>query len=482
VPSLAEGTEFAGCRIDGVLAHGGMGVVYRATQVSLGRPVALKVLPPDRAGDPEFRARFQREWRMAAAIDHANVIPVYAAGEEDERLYLVMKLVRGTDLQQVLRSRGPLEPRDAAKVVSEVAAALDAAHEHGLVHRDVKPGNVLLEHTGRVYLSDFGLTRLEGGGGDLTETGRWIGTVDYASPEQLEGGRTDARSDVYALGCVLFAALTGRAPFSRPTVPGVMAAHLDEPPPRPSEHGAPEAFDRVIARALAKAPADRYPSAGDLGRAALAAARGQPVTDAERSVARGEAAPHDAPTRVIPQQRGQAPASQTRVAPRPPGPTHRAGVRGWVAALIAFVVFAAAGIGVGLALNAFGDGGESPTGPVSADEVRDVVGRFGRAYEREDSAALGRTLTGDVERVFPGDRQEGRTAVVGAYEAQFASSAIQRYDLSIDDAVAGDVGRATGSYRVERRGEPAFGGAITFSVVREGGRPRIALIAARPSS
>jgi serine/threonine-protein kinase len=289
VPSLAEGTEFAGCRIDGVLARGGMGVVYRATQVSFGRTVALKVLPADRAADPEFRARFQREWRMAAAIDHPNVIPVYAAGEDEGRLYLVMRFVRGTDLQQVLRKRGALDPRDAAKVIAEVAAALDAAHGAGLVHRDVKPGNVLLEDTGRVYLTDFGLSRLEAGGGDLTETGRWMGTVDYASPEQLEARRTDARSDVYALGCVLYATLTGEPPFSRPTVPAVMTAHLDDPPPRPSERGAPRP-------STGSSPA-RWPSAPPTAtrRPATSAARCSRPPAASRSPTPSAASPAATP-------------------------------------------------------------------------------------------------------------------------------------------------------------------------------------------
>ena len=197
-----------------MLAHGGMGIVYRATQTSFGRPVALKVLPPDRANDPEFRARFQREWQMAASIEHPNVIPVYAAGEEGDQLYLVMRLVEGTDLQRLLRDRGPLAPGDAAAIVAKVGSALDALHAAGLVHRDVKPGNVLLEDTGRVFLSDFGLSRLEASAGELTETGRWMGTVDYAAPEQLEGRRVDARADVYSLACVLYASLTGRPPFA----------------------------------------------------------------------------------------------------------------------------------------------------------------------------------------------------------------------------------------------------------------------------
>ena len=209
VAELEPGDEFAGCRIEAVAGRGGMGVVYRATELSLGRPVALKLLTPDRARDQEFRERFQRESRMAAAIDHPNVIPVYAAGEYDGFLYLVMRYVGGTDLHKLLREEGALEAGRAAQLVAQVAAALDAAHAAGLVHRDVKPANVLLadEHA---YLSDFGLTRLAGSDTQLTESGRWIGTVEYCSPEQLRGERTDARADVYSLGCVLFAALTGR--------------------------------------------------------------------------------------------------------------------------------------------------------------------------------------------------------------------------------------------------------------------------------
>src|SRR5688572_4270250 len=262
VPELEPGDEFAGCRIEAVAGRGGMGVVYRATELSLGRPVALKLLTPERARDREFRERFQRESRMAASIDHPNVIPVYAAGEHDGSLYLVMRYVAGTDLHALLRGRGAVEPERAAELVAQVAAALDAAHAAGLVHRDVKPANVLLagEHA---YLSDFGLTRLAGSDTSLTESGRWIGTVEYSSPEQLRGERTDARADVYSLGCVLFAALLGRPPFANGTVPATMLAHLHDAPPRPSALGAPAEFDRVMARALAKRPDDRYPSAGD---------------------------------------------------------------------------------------------------------------------------------------------------------------------------------------------------------------------------
>src|SRR5918992_3969420 len=290
VAELEPGAEFAGCRIEAVAGRGGMGVVYRATELSLGRPVALKLLTPDRAGDSEFRERFQRESRMAAAIDHPNIIPVYAAGEHEGSLYLVMRYVGGTDLHALLRECGGLDPERAAELVAQVAAGLDAAHAAGLVHRDVKPANVLLADD-HAYLSDFGLTRLAGSDTSLTGSGQWIGTVEYCSPEQLRSDRTDARADVYSLGGVLSAAVTGGPPYACGTVPTTMLAHLHDLVPRPSDHSAPREFDRVIARALAKRPDDRYPSAGDLGRAALGAARGEPVTESERSGAVGPAAP-----------------------------------------------------------------------------------------------------------------------------------------------------------------------------------------------
>ena len=261
MPELEPGAEFAGCRIEAVAGRGGMGVVYRARELSLGRPVALKLLAPGRAQDRAFRERFQRESRMAAAIDHPNVIPVYAAGEEDGLLYLVMRYVAGTDLHKLLRDHGALAPERAAEIVAQVAAGLDAAHAAGLVHRDVKPANVLLAGD-HAYLSDFGLTRLAGSDTHLTDSGEWIGTVEYCSPEQLRGDDTDARADVYSLGCVLFAALTGGPPFTQGTVPATMLAQLNDPPPRPSRRGAPSEFDHVVAARAGEGPARPLPVGG----------------------------------------------------------------------------------------------------------------------------------------------------------------------------------------------------------------------------
>ncbi len=272
------GDWIAGCRIESVLGVGGMGVVYLAEQERLGRKVALKVVKPELAADARFRARFEQEARLTASIDHPHVIPVYQAGDEDGVLSLLMRYVEGTDLRELIALEGPLEPRRAARLVAQVASALDAAHEAGLIHRDVKPANVLVDsRQGEeyAYLSDFGLTKAVESTGEPTKSGQVIGTLDYIAPEQIEGRVGDGRTDGYALGCVLFEALTGRVPFERGSDAARMWAHMhDEPPSVQAINDELERFDVVIRRALAKAPEDRYETAGALGRAAVAAAEG----------------------------------------------------------------------------------------------------------------------------------------------------------------------------------------------------------------
>jgi tRNA A-37 threonylcarbamoyl transferase component Bud32 len=277
-PDPAVGTEVAGYRILEQAGSGGMGVVYRAEETGLGgRPVALKLLPPALAGDPDFRARFLREMRVAAAIDHPNIVPIYRAGEDRGLLYLAMRYVHASDLRRVLESEGRLEPGRVLAILDQVARALDAAHARGLVHRDVKPGNILLappvldgdpEH---VYLVDFGLARSANDDRSIGGDGSFLGTPRYAAPEQAAGRPVDARTDGYALGCVLHECLTGRPPF--PDGPGeaVLLAHLEAPPPRVTMHrpDLPPAIDQVVARALAKSPEARFPSC----RALVAAAR-----------------------------------------------------------------------------------------------------------------------------------------------------------------------------------------------------------------
>ena len=261
---MALNDDIPGYRIEAVGGRGGWSVVYRAVQLSLGRPVALKVVAAELARDEGFRARFWRECEMAASIEHPNVIPVYDAGEAAGTPYVAMRWVEGATLRELL----PVEPERAAAVVAQVADGLDAAHDRGLVHRDVKPGNVLVEEGGRAFVSDFGLAKQISPDPGLTETGRWLGTVDYAAPEQIRGQPPDERSDVYALGATLFHAVTGSVPFPRDTDADIMQAHLHEPPPA---HDSP--LDEVVRRAMAKGPGARFGSAGELGRAALEAVR-----------------------------------------------------------------------------------------------------------------------------------------------------------------------------------------------------------------
>jgi serine/threonine-protein kinase len=252
-------------------------VVYVAEQVRLGRKVALKVLTTELAWDEQFRERFVRESQIAAAIEHPNIIPIYDAGEDDGLLYIAMRFVEGPDLKEVLK-RGNLGVGRTIFLVEQMASALDAAHAHSLVHRDVKPGNILLEEaTDHAYLTDFGVAKQTTARG-LTSTGHFLGTVEYAAPEQIEGGPVDARTDVYALGCVLFECLTSSPPFAHGTEHAVLHAHLVDPPPSVSRMrpDLPHAFDGVIATALAKDPADRFGSCGELVHAARNAASGTP--------------------------------------------------------------------------------------------------------------------------------------------------------------------------------------------------------------
>jgi len=318
----ATGTEVAGYRIVERVGSGGMGVVYLAEETRLGdRPVALKLLPPASAGDPDYRARFLREMRVAAAIDHPNIVPIYRAGEDRGQLYLAMRYVHASDLRRALASEGRLEPGRALAILDQVARALDTAHARGLVHRDVKPGNILLappvldgdpEH---VYLVDFGLARDDSDDRSIGGGGWFLGTPRYAAPEQAAGRPVDGRTDGYALGCVLYECLTGRPPF--PDGPGeaVLLAHLEATPPRVTAQrpDLPPAIDQVVARAMAKAPEDRFPSC----RALITAAR-QALTQTSSPVPAPP--PGGSPTSNPQAPATPAPATPASGAPHPPGP------------------------------------------------------------------------------------------------------------------------------------------------------------------
>ena len=277
---LQAGASFAGLEVEGEVGRGGMGVIYRARDPELDRVRALKVLAAERSADDEFRERFRRESRQAAAIEHPNVIPVYRAGEEDGRLFLVMRFVDGPSLAEVLADRGRLGLDETVDLVHQVAVGLDAAHAAGLVHRDVKPANILLED-GRAFLGDFGISKLAEAGNQLTSTGQFVGTVDYVAPEQLEGEAVDRRADVYSLACVAFHVLTGEPPFARDTQLATMFAHANAPRPEAGP-GVPSKIRETLTRGMAISPDDRPASAGEFAAELERAAGTSSVATTER--------------------------------------------------------------------------------------------------------------------------------------------------------------------------------------------------------
>src|SRR5262245_12361163 len=270
------GDEFAGYRVRSVLGRGGMSVVYQAENVRLSSVIALKVLAPELAADDTFRARFLEESRIAASLNHPNVIPIYDMGSDDGLLYIAMRYVSGTDLRQMIKKRGRILPATALFLVSQAARALDAAHRKGLVHRDVKPGNLLIERGAdeadpdHVYLADFGITKHAMSRSGLTSTGQFLGTIDYVAPEQIRGTSVVGLADQYSLGCVLYECLTGRVPFEKDLDAAIIWAHVAEPPTSPTvlRPELPPQVDEVFGRVLAKRPDERYASCREFIEAA----------------------------------------------------------------------------------------------------------------------------------------------------------------------------------------------------------------------
>ncbi|MDQ4037091.1 MAG: protein kinase [Actinomycetota bacterium] len=330
---------FGPYRIDGLLGRGGMGEVYRAYDESQKRIVALKVLSPHLAGDESFRTRFRRESELAARLREPHVIPIHRYGEIEGRLFIDMRLVEGSDLATVLAKQGGLPPTRAVAIISQLAQALDAAHADRLIHRDVKPSNVLLTRRHEevtedgdqqgfddedvqdfVYLVDFGIARATEDVQGLTRTGAALGSLDYMAPERFLEGIVDRRTDVYSLACLLYECLAGRPPFPGPGLPQLMHGHLNEPPPQPSAavSGLPTAMDAVVARGMAKLPDERFARAGDLALAARRAMRSTPrsgpipaVVDPVRS----------ATTKLFTSNRGASVARpQDGLGPDPDGP------------------------------------------------------------------------------------------------------------------------------------------------------------------
>ena len=307
------GDDFGAYQLEEMIGHGGMSIVFRARHLALDRPVALKLLAPELSDDPTFQERFVRESRLAASLDHPNVIPIYEAGEENGVYYIAMRYVPGSNLKALLRRDGPLDSAQTVSVIGQIASALSAAHDRGLVHRDVKPANVLIvEGAGaddslHVYLSDFGIAKQQAS--NVTRTGMFLGTAEYASPEQIEGKDLDGRSDIYSLGCVLYECLTGNSAYEKDSEVALIYAHLLEPPPsaravRPEL--SPE-IDTVLAKAMAKKVDDRYGSAKE-----MAAAVREALTPSQ---ARAQAEPEPVQAAAAP-----PPAPETVLAPTPPTP------------------------------------------------------------------------------------------------------------------------------------------------------------------
>ncbi len=308
-PSDLIGRRLAGYRLEREIGRGGMAVVYQAEDLRLGRTVAVKLLAPELARNDLFRKRFEYESRVAASIDHPHIVPVFDAGEAEGVLFIAMRYVHGRDLRVLLDREGPLSLQQATRIAGQVASALDAAHAHDLVHRDVKPGNILVaegtdsEHPEHVYLTDFGLTKKSLSLTGLTTVGQFVGTVDYVAPEQISGKPVDGRCDVYSLACVVFECLAGSPPFRRDDELAMLWAHLHDPPPplprplpgRPDlSEAQSEALDATMARALAKTPAERFDSCLSFVAAVRAAGTGPGAPHTGRPV------PVHEPTRMVP--------------------------------------------------------------------------------------------------------------------------------------------------------------------------------------
>jgi hypothetical protein len=386
-PDRIVGTEVAGYAVESVLGSGAMGVVYVARQSSPERRVALKLITPEFANDDVFRRRFLREATAAAAIEHPHILPVYAAGESNGTLFMAMRLIDGQDLREILRGSSGLPLDRIERIVGQVGGALDAAHARGLIHRDVKPGNVLVteqpdaEDADFCYLMDFGVsTWTASSAATITATGQMIGTANYMAPEQIEGAGVDGRTDLYSLGCVLYECLTGRAPFSGRSAPAILYGHLHEQAPSPSSvrPDLPSGVDTVIARALRKVPDDRYSSYRELSHELHAALTGSTAT-------------MPAVTHVVPTS-GSAEVSGGR----------RRGRARWIT--VAAIVTAFLLVVAGLAYLGFRDRGPAPGGSQGSPPV---LIREGVQVIASDTAPSSTDAAGNVVTYVPANVIDG---------------------------------------------------------------------------
>jgi serine/threonine protein kinase len=407
------GTAFGKYTVTRLIGKGGMGEVFEAYDTTKGRTVALKILAAQLSTDETFRARFQRESQAAAILQEPHVIPIHDWGEIDGNLYIDMRLVKGRTLADMLDD-GPLAPSRAVTIIRQVAAALDAAHGEGLIHRDIKPQNIIVTDDDFAYLVDFGIAETKGDP-RLTATGVQIGTLSYMAPERFSGHKVTAEVDVYALTCVLFEALTGELPFPGDTVEHQMASHVATPPPRPTlvNRRVPDGFDAVVARGMAKDPDDRYGSAGGLGRAA------QRALDAGTGATGTATSPTTAEWTLT---------GETSTPPSAPAGSTSRPRRGWVmpAAVAAAILLVLAGIGVIISLlmqNARTEdsSGASSTATTSAD------GRVPPLVTGEDPSQLHQTC--DQGFALPGVTGFGSRGGRGSFQTScfLANSVLTAY-------------------------------------------------------
>ena len=457
-PSLEIGSTLASYTIEAVLGRGGMGSVYLATQKHLKRKAALKVLSPDLATDDEYRGRFLRECELIAQLEHPNIVPIYDAGEADGLLYLAMRYIKGTDLRALISERGHLSAESTLAIVEQIASALDAAHAAGVIHRDVKPANILIERPGeRAYLSDFGVAKSLSSDG-LTRTGTFLGTVDYCAPEQISGKPIDARVDVYALGGVLYHCLAGQPPYIRETQAAVINAHVSDRPPALSSirPDLPPTLDGVVATAMAKVKEVRYSSASELASAFRSALLEEASPQDRGTVI--EAAPAVSPTEIQ-----GAPLPQTVIEAASPGhPLGAAsargrsiGVRDLLVILVAvgFVLAAAAALSFSLL-----HGGKAKTAPKPMHTASVTTTHVTQTVKKQKPAAITNTtirrinLTGLLEGPSnPKYRPLSEGRCFGPYTAA-ASLMLNGVRYKNNFIACGDYGsrdpyRATGDYK-----------------------------------
>jgi serine/threonine protein kinase len=433
---LKPGDQLGDYEIEAVAGVGGMGIVYRASQRSLERTVALKVIRDEIAEDLEYRKRFMREARLAASVDHPNVVTVYDVGSEDDRLYLAMQWIDGVDLKQQLAESGRLPPKRAVAIGAQLAGALDALHSvSGLIHRDVKPGNVLIrevEGTDHAYLTDFGIAKPPEGTENLTMTGSTLGTTGYLSPEQIQGRKSGPRSDLYALGCLTFESLTGEQPFEGENEMAVRWAHANDPRPLVSERvpALGHRYDQFFAVALAVDPDQRFASGREFAQALSDAQSGEGST-AETSVI---AAPERAETKIGPPTPMPAQPAQGQTPPpgyhqygyvTPPPQPQVSSKSGSPVALIALAIVAVAGLTVGvLAAAGVFSGGETKT---ITREAPKKNARAGAKKAKASAAPAGTTSCGGGVSVGPATTCPFALNVKEAFDESGGAATISAY-------------------------------------------------------